>query len=106
MPDLDLIKQEEQGVRDRRGRFARGRSGNPAGRPRGCRDHINRAARLLLTGEGEALTRKAVELALAGDPRASDRSGWLTHRRCATDRGGDGWHRSIPGAIVAVPRAA
>ena len=31
MPDLDQIKQAEQGVRDRRGRFARGRSGNPAG---------------------------------------------------------------------------
>src|SRR5947207_13520068 len=70
MPDLDLIKQVEQGVRDRRGRFARGRSGNPAGRPRGCRDHVNRAARLLLAGEGEALTRKAVEMALAGDPTA------------------------------------
>src|ERR1700738_5101033 len=70
MPDLDLIKQEEQGVRDQRGRFARGLSGNPAGRPRGCRDHVNRAARLLLAGEGEALTRKAVELALAGDPTA------------------------------------
>jgi len=27
-PDLDLIKQGEQGVRDRRGRFARGRSGS------------------------------------------------------------------------------
>jgi hypothetical protein len=65
MPDLDQIKQGEQGVRDRRGRFARGRSGNPAGRPRGCRDHVNRAARLLLAGEGEALTRKAAELALA-----------------------------------------
>src|SRR5882762_470713 len=64
MPDLDLIKQAEQGVRDRRGRFAKGRSGNPAGRPRGCRDHVNRAARLLAS-EGEALTRKAVELALA-----------------------------------------
>src|SRR5947207_968106 len=70
MPDLDQIKQGERGVRDRRGRFARGRSGNPAGRPRGCRDHVNRAARLLLAGEGEALTRKAVELALAGDPTA------------------------------------
>src|SRR5437867_11939354 len=34
MPDLDLIKQGEQGVRDRRGRLARVRSGNPAGRPR------------------------------------------------------------------------
>jgi hypothetical protein len=33
-PDLDLIKQGEQGVPDRRERFATGRSGNPAGRPR------------------------------------------------------------------------
>ena len=56
MPDLDQIKQGEQGVRDGRGRFARGRSGNPAGRPRGCRDRVNRAARLLLAGDGEALT--------------------------------------------------
>jgi len=70
MPDLDQIKQGEQGARDPRGRFPKGRSGNPAGRPRGCRDHANRAARLLLAGEGEALTRKAVELALAGDPTA------------------------------------
>ena len=70
MPDLDLIKQVEQGARDRRGRFAKGRSGNPAGRPRGCRDLVNRAARLLLAGEGEALTRKAIEMALAGDAAA------------------------------------
>jgi len=54
MRDLDQIKQEKQGARDRYGRFAKGRSGNPAGRPRGCRDHVNRAARLLLAGEGEA----------------------------------------------------
>ena len=47
MPDLDLIKQGEQ-VRDRRVQFASG----------------NRAARLLLAGESEALTRKAVEPAL------------------------------------------
>src|SRR5438034_402464 len=57
MPDLDQIKQAEQGARDRHGRFARGRSGNPPGRPRGCRDHVNRAARLLLAGEGEARAR-------------------------------------------------
>jgi hypothetical protein len=41
---------------------------HPAGRLRGCRDPINCAARLLLAGEGEALTRKAIELALDGDP--------------------------------------
>jgi hypothetical protein len=76
MPDLDQIKQGEQGVRDRRGRFARGRSGNPAGRPRGCRDHVNRAARLLLAGEGEALTPSPaitieVKLVSASDARFS-----------------------------------
>ena len=46
VPDLDVIKQGEQGARDRRRRFAKGRSGNLAGRPRGvfelgdagCRD--------------------------------------------------------------------
>jgi len=65
MPDLDQIKQGEQEARDRRGRFPKGRSGNPAGRPRGCRDHVNRAARLSFAGEGEALTRKAVELSVA-----------------------------------------
>ena len=59
MPDLDQIKQGKQEVRQRRGRFAKGRSGNPAGRPRGCRDHVNRAARLLLAGEGEGLTPKS-----------------------------------------------
>jgi hypothetical protein len=35
MPDLNQIKQGEQGARDRGGRFARGRSGNPAGRAGG-----------------------------------------------------------------------
>jgi hypothetical protein len=67
MPDLDQIKQGEQGCGTGTGR-SREAGRNPAGRPRGCRDHVNRAARLLLAGEGEALTRKAVELALAGEP--------------------------------------
>jgi Family of unknown function (DUF5681) len=83
MPDLDQIKQGEQETRDRAGRFAKGRSGNPAGRPRGCRDHVNRAARLLLAGESEAPTRKAVELALAGDPAAL-RLCLETHRRAVS----------------------
>jgi Family of unknown function (DUF5681) len=65
MPDLDQIKQAEQGARDGRWRFSKGWSGNPAGRPHGCRDHVNHAARLLLAGEGKPLTRKAVEPAMA-----------------------------------------
>src|ERR1700736_4189956 len=54
-----------------RGRpFAKGRSGNPAGRPAGARNKKTLAAAVLLEGEAEALTRKAVDLALAGDPTA------------------------------------
>ena len=40
--------------------------GNP-GRPRGARHRATLAAEALLDGEVEALTRKAVDLALAGD---------------------------------------
>lgn len=44
-------------------------AGNP-GKPRGVRHKATRAALALLDGEAEALTRKAVELALAGDGAA------------------------------------
>jgi len=70
MPDVDLQKQEKQVPRDGRGRFQRGRSGNPAGRPPDIRNRAARAAAMLLDGEAEALTRKAVELALGGDAAA------------------------------------
>ena len=54
-----------------RGRpFEKGRSGNPGGRRRGSRNKAMLAAAALLAGESEALTRKAVEMALAGDPTA------------------------------------
>jgi hypothetical protein len=54
-----------------RGRpFEKRRSGNPAGRRTGSRNKATLAAAALLTGESEALTRKAVQLALAGDPTA------------------------------------
>src|SRR5215208_7662909 len=38
-----------------------------AGRPKGSRNKTTLALEALLEGEGEALTRKAVEMALAGD---------------------------------------
>ena len=43
--------------------------GNP-GKPKGTRSRVTRAMEALLEGEAEALTRRAVDLALAGDPIA------------------------------------
>src|SRR3954447_2593247 len=45
------------------------RPGNP-GRPAGARNRVTLAAMALLEGEAEALTRRCVELALAGDTTA------------------------------------
>ena len=54
-----------------RGRpFVRGQSGNPSGKPKGTRHKVTQAMELLLEGEAEALTRKAIEMALAGDMTA------------------------------------
>ena len=51
-------------------KFAPGQSGNPAGKPKGSRHKATLAAEALLDGESEALTRKAIELALKGDAQA------------------------------------
>ncbi len=49
------------------GRFTPGQSGNPNGRPAGSRNRVTIALEELMAGEAEGLTRKAIELALAGD---------------------------------------
>jgi Family of unknown function (DUF5681) len=67
MSDVLLTKLPGQ-VRGRP--FEKGRSGNPAGRRPGSRNKATLAAAALLAGESEALTRTAVEFALAGDPTA------------------------------------
>jgi hypothetical protein len=50
--------------------FARGVSGNPAGRPPGARNRATEIAQALLDGEADALARKCIELALEGDRAA------------------------------------
>jgi hypothetical protein len=49
------------------GRWARGASGNPAGRPAGSRNKATQALQQMLEGEAEQITRKAIDLALDGD---------------------------------------
>jgi Family of unknown function (DUF5681) len=61
--------QEQEG-RDENGRFVKGCSGNPGGRPLGARNKATETAELLLDGEAEALTRMALELALGGNATA------------------------------------
>jgi hypothetical protein len=50
--------------------FKRGTSGNPSGRPPGSRNHATLLMEALLEGEAHELTRKAIDLAKAGDTHA------------------------------------
>ena len=58
------------GAKQARGRFAKGVSGNPAGKPKETRHKITQAAEVLLDAQADALTHKAVAMALGGDPQA------------------------------------
>ena len=59
-----------ESARNQHGRWQPGRSGNPAGRPKGARHKATLAVEALLDGDAERLTREAVELALDGDTTA------------------------------------
>jgi hypothetical protein len=57
-------------TRQQDGKWLPGVSGNPTGRPKGARHKATLAVEALLDGEAEALTRKAIDAALAGDVTA------------------------------------
>jgi len=61
-PAITLQKQD--------GRFKRGRSGNPAGKPLGTRNRATILAENMLDNEAESLVRKLIELANSGDSAA------------------------------------
>ena len=68
---MDSNEAQTEDARKSAGK-ARGRPFQPgnAGKPKGTRNRATLALELLLDGEGEALTRKAVEMALSGDTTA------------------------------------
>jgi hypothetical protein len=68
--EAEQMSDIENSVADQPWRWRKGQSGNPAGKPKGARHRMTRAAETLLDGEAQNLTRKAVELALAGDTTA------------------------------------
>ena len=56
--------------RDKTGRFKKGRSGNPEGRPNGSRHRSTILAESLLDGQAQELVNKCIEMALEGDTTA------------------------------------
>ena len=64
----DGLMEKQQKPRGRP--FVKGQSGNPAGRPRKSKNNATKAMQLLLDAEAQALTHKAVELALEGNTAA------------------------------------
>ena len=65
------IKSERANAGKKQGsKWKKGQSGNPAGKKPGTRHRATLAIEQLLDGEGEALTRKAIELAKDGDMSA------------------------------------
>lgn len=56
--------------RDQQGRWPKGISGNPSGRPVGSRNKTTILIQSILAEKAEELVRKAVAMALEGDPAA------------------------------------
>jgi hypothetical protein len=62
--DSDPVTTTE---RSAEGKFRKGKSGNPQGRPVGSRNKSSFFLEALIEGEGEKLTRKVIDMALEGN---------------------------------------
>ena len=78
--------------------FEPGKSGNPAGRPAGSRNAATLAMDALIDGETDAITRKCIELAKAGDGPAL--------RLCMERLGPPRKERSVSFAMPAIDKPA
>jgi hypothetical protein len=62
-----MVSPDKTGQKQADTRFKPGQSGNPDGRPKGARNATTLALEALLDGQAQALTQKAIDLALTGD---------------------------------------
>ena len=60
-------KKQEKTSRSKGGRFKKGNSGNPKGRPAGSRHRASTLAESLIDGQSQELINKCIEMALEGD---------------------------------------
>jgi hypothetical protein len=65
---MDVLPENTGEKQD--GRFIKGQSGNPNGRPKGALNNTTKMAMALLDSQVEAITQKVIDLALAGDMQA------------------------------------
>jgi len=63
-------KKQGEIQRSKNGKFMKGRSGNPKGRPAGSRHRATTLAESLLEGQSQELVNKCIEIALDGDTTA------------------------------------
>ena len=66
-PGTGAVSPDNTDEKQRGRPFEKGTSGNPSGRPRGSRNATTLALEVLLDGQAQALTQKAIDLALTGD---------------------------------------
>ena len=65
-----MTNESHDTQRSSSGQFKEGNTIGAAGKPRGCKNKATRAMEALLDDEGEKITRKAIDLAMAGDQAA------------------------------------
>ncbi|MBU4525200.1 MAG: hypothetical protein KUA37_07155 [Desulfomicrobium sp.] len=68
---MDCNSIPENTGRDQAGKFIKGQSGNPTGKPKGALHKATRAALALMEGQLEELTQVVINAALAGDMTAT-----------------------------------
>jgi hypothetical protein len=100
---MDQFEFTENTAKKQRGRpFESGKSGNPNGRPKGARNRATVLAEALLDGEAEAVTRKVIDKALAGDMAALR----LCLERLSAPRRSRTVNFELPGKIETISEAA